>query len=445
MRGAYVPGRYLLPANTPLDVIKKFKSKGKLHSLEEAAEKPPDPQAVTTMATHDLRTLPTGEYGVTVDYAQLQNATGRNNQWLREVRQPRVFSLHLEKSRDRVGVEEFLVSIKQCADTVSRSRLRSQTRPQHRPKIALIDSGVSSSLQQEIDKPFRQNFVRQEINTLPADDDCSDVTDNSKEKHGSFLYTIIRSVAGDHSDIYVAKVANGNGEIEEEDAIDAIKHAMDTWKVNVINISFGWSTPRNFDGNGVLERLLRQAVDQGVHVVCSTGNTAHMVSTPGCVTEVLSFGAFDCDAGKILDSSGYGCIPYSQVSKPDLVAPGVLNMSLQGEPTCIKVRGTSHAAAFGSGLVACVLQKMGLDVSPHKAICCRMRRNFWNASPYVAKARVFPSSDACPQWQSQAKPKDSRGTTSDLQQALRTVVVPAVPNVKSANSVRIQSDRILPL
>ena len=141
--------------------------------------------------------------------------------------------------------------------------------------------------------------------------------------------------------------------------------------IQVINLSL--SSLDESDGNDVAAKLARRAVESGIVVVASVGNEgkAHYVPSPAAGDQVLSVGAVDAQRSPLptddvfVENSnrgpraGDGDLDSADEQKPDLVAPGVAVLSADGNLTSDgrqyrRLSGTSMAAAFVSGSVACL-------------------------------------------------------------------------------------------
>ncbi|HEY2955288.1 MAG TPA: S8 family serine peptidase [Candidatus Eisenbacteria bacterium] len=141
--------------------------------------------------------------------------------------------------------------------------------------------------------------------------------------------------------------------------------------IQVINLSL--SSLDESDGNDVASELARRAVELGIVVVASVGNEgkAHYVPSPAAGDKIIAVGAVDdqrsplptddvfasfSDQGPRADD---GDLDLADEQKPDLVAPGVAILSADGDLSTDghqykRLSGTSMAAAFVSGAVACM-------------------------------------------------------------------------------------------
>ena len=133
-------------------------------------------------------------------------------------------------------------------------------------------------------------------------------------------------------------------------------------EADVVNMSLG--NPLNDDGTGPLSSAVDWAVDQGVVVAVSAGNSGpgmHTVGSPGTARRAITVGATDdLDAMASFSSQG---LTLDQRLKPDVVAPGVLifapcanGTGCEAGESYIEKSGTSMAAPHVSGVAALLLQ-----------------------------------------------------------------------------------------
>ncbi|MDP2899061.1 MAG: S8 family peptidase [bacterium] len=168
--------------------------------------------------------------------------------------------------------------------------------------------------------------------------------------------------------IMPVKVLNSNGQGTLEWLADGIYYAVDNG-ADVINMSLGW--PPGYDPGQPLKDALDYAYDNGVTVVCSSGNdSAGTVSYPAAYPTTLAVGATRYDETRP-SYSNYGdaldiCAPGGDLTvdqNGDLYGDGVLQNTFN--PTTRNPKafgywffsGTSMAAPHVSGVAALLIAR----------------------------------------------------------------------------------------
>jgi serine protease len=185
--------------------------------------------------------------------------------------------------------------------------------------VAVLDTGVAY-------ENYGSKYLRAPdlVNTLfvPGWDFANnDSHPNDDHSHGTHVTgTIAQStnnttgVAGVafNCSIMPVKVLNSNGEGTLQWLVDGIHYAVDHG-ADVINMSLGW--PPGYDPGQPLKDALDYAYDNGVTVVCSSGNdSSGTVSYPAAYPTTLAVGATRYDEMRAYYSN-YG-------TQLDLMAPG---------------------------------------------------------------------------------------------------------------------------
>ncbi|MHC9543740.1 MAG: S8 family peptidase [Vulcanimicrobiota bacterium] len=213
-------------------------------------------------------------------------------------------------------------------------------------------------------------------------------TEGKKENHDPFGH-------GTH----VAGIIGGNGKASEgrisgvapdaqlvgvritsvSEAIKALQWAIDNkaqYGIKIINMSLGDYAVKSYKDDPWAQAA-EKAIDAGIIVIAAAGNEgpgAKSISTPGTDPRVITVGAFDdkktpqVDDDNIADFSSRGPTSVDNLSKPDLLAPGVnifstlspgATLDMQDMPhigtSYLAISGTSMATPIVSGIAALLL------------------------------------------------------------------------------------------
>lgn len=173
----------------------------------------------------------------------------------------------------------------------------------------------------------------------------------------------------------VGKVLDENGDGNMQDMVDGMKWILDYHKsfgLQVLNISIGIGDIEDKKRMNELLKLVDEAWDRGIVVVCAAGNLGPdpmTISPIGASKKVITVG---CHDGGYLSGkssmcetySGRGPTPYA-MKKPDVVAPGtdiiscnaMCRNTIRGYRNAyIQKSGTSMATPIVSGAAALLLQ-----------------------------------------------------------------------------------------
>jgi len=168
----------------------------------------------------------------------------------------------------------------------------------------------------------------------------------------------IRGVAPD-AQLLAVKVLSDQGSGPEGDVIAGIEWAV-TNGADVINVSLGGPP---WPENDPLSRAVEKAVESGVVVVVSAGNSGpdyYTIGSPGIAQKAITVGASEGD--KVAEFSSCGPTIDRFLIKPDLLAPGVNIRSTMpidfglSEPYG-KNSGTSMSAPYVSGAAALLIER----------------------------------------------------------------------------------------
>lgn len=116
--------------------------------------------------------------------------------------------------------------------------------------------------------------------------------------------------------VWMAKVCNSQGSCYSSDIAAAIEYVVNNNIAKVMSISLGGggTSGSNCDTDFLASKV-NWAVDNGVTVVAAAGNTAGIISSPGCASKAIAVGAVDKnDVRASWSGTGYAL---------DIMAPGV--------------------------------------------------------------------------------------------------------------------------
>ncbi len=198
--------------------------------------------------------------------------------------------------------------------------------------------------------------------------------------HGTFMASVVAGGrVGKHylgvapaATVLVVRVARPDGTSSLSKVLGGLDWiAAHPAQVDVANLSFSHDRPMDGYGADPLTDAVERVRDAGVTIVVASGNKADRVGDPGFTPRVLTVGAADLTADRVLvaDFSGSGVV--AGVRKPDVVASGVgvlgmlptdsLVVRESGRPARAdglwKGSGTSQATAIASGLAALLLER----------------------------------------------------------------------------------------
>ena len=225
-------------------------------------------------------------------------------------------------------------------------------------KVAVIDTGIDLS-----HPVFEQGLApASEWKDFVDDDAIPMEAIGAAYGHGTGVAGLIRQIAP-NARILPIRVLDGEGIGDTDDVILAIDHAVSSG-ADIINLSLGSSI-----NDKALLTMISYAINQGVLVISSAGNTARnndltypaAYSTRNTIADMLlSIGSVD-DDGSLSDFSAFGTKLFS-------TAPGEDLLSSFPDKRLAKFTGTSFAAPIWTGVLALAYsdlsenQRMQLDV-----------------------------------------------------------------------------------
>lgn len=242
-------------------------------------------------------------------------------------------------------------------------------------RVYVLDSGVyKNDLLVEEEKDFTMLFENRSqthwddsaIMSMPYFDPGHDGNPADETGHGSHIAGTIAAQVNDHQVVGVApgarihslKVMTSAGQTDITtllaalDYVIAQKHANPT-QAMVVNMSLGMDIQTT--AYNVLDEGVKRAVENGILVVVSAGNSGQDASTfsPAHVAEALTVGSYG-QTGAASTFSNFGPVV-------DLFAPGEMIASLSNNPNDVAANyavlddGTSMAAAHVTGAAALIL------------------------------------------------------------------------------------------
>lgn len=209
-------------------------------------------------------------------------------------------------------------------------------------KIAILDTGIDKKNK---DLTFVKgiNFTSNNQNQFQDDNG-----------HGTKIAGIIGARKNNYnllgiapeSDLYIAKVADENGNVKFENLVKGIDWAIKQ-NVDIINISLEF--PK---GNTDLHQAIKKAFDKKIIIVSSSGNINYPgdthISYPGAYKEVINVG--------MLNTKGKVYSKEFKDKKVDVFAPGEDIISSYFNNKMTLDTGVSFATAYTSGYIALLIQ-----------------------------------------------------------------------------------------
>ncbi|KAK7932570.1 hypothetical protein PG985_003282 [Apiospora marii] len=235
-------------------------------------------------------------------------------------------------------------------------------------KIAILDTGV------DLNHPDMQACGERIKAKLSWRRDGVRTTVHDLDGHGTFITSLLLDYAPD-ADIYVAKI------FDREPAnpliiSNAIYHAVDVWKVDIISMSFGFPAGNN-DGYGDLERSINHACLRDVLLFAAASNNGaqHGRSYPARDSNVVCVNSVNVNGNRSAFS------PTAPPEETSLATVGEAiesawpmdSSSADEEATITAVKsGTSYATPIMAGIAAFLLTYARLNL-PEKAHKLRRR------------------------------------------------------------------------
>lgn len=208
-------------------------------------------------------------------------------------------------------------------------------------KVGIVDTGIDGR------HPDLQGNIKGGVNTV--NNTSPFIDENGHGTHVAGTIAALNNTFGvvgvtPKVELYALKCFSPDGTASLTDIAQAIDWAIDN-DIKVLNMSFG-----SREGSQVLHRAIKAALDAGVIMVASSGNTSETLDFPGRYPEVLAIGALDRN-NRVAKFSNYG-------KTLNYVEPGVDILSTWPvSPGYNTLSGTSMATPHLTGICALILSQ----------------------------------------------------------------------------------------
>lgn len=223
--------------------------------------------------------------------------------------------------------------------------------PLEKLAVGIVDTGASR--RQTLDGELRKVVV-----------DVADFTGSvsgewDRNGHGTHVAGIIGSatagVARGRVELICAKAMGDSGSGDDRGIARALQYCADKG-AKLINMSLGSPQP-----SPTINDLLVQLMKQGVLVVVAAGNDGGKVNWPAKLNGVLAVSAID----RQMRLASFSC----RGPEIRVTAPGVDIVSLGQDGGFVSMSGTSMAAPWATGYIACaMLQRKAEGLAPFKSV-----------------------------------------------------------------------------
>lgn len=206
-------------------------------------------------------------------------------------------------------------------------------------KVGILDTGIDGK------HPDLHGLIKGGVNT--ADSSSPYIDENGHGTHVAGTVAALNNQIGvvgvaPRAELYSLKCFSPEGTASLTDIAQAIDWAIDQ-KIRILNMSFGSREPSE-----VLHRAIKSALNHGIVMIASSGNSAESIDYPARHAEVLAVGALGRN-NKVASFSNYG-------SKLNYVQPGVDILSTWPvSPGYSTLSGTSMATPHLTGICALLL------------------------------------------------------------------------------------------
>ncbi|KAF6812644.1 pfs domain-containing protein [Colletotrichum sojae] len=179
------------------------------------------------------------------------------------------------------------------------------------------------------------------------------IFDAHREVKGNRKFRLILDYAPD-ADLYIIKIADKeNASPEARVVVDAINHAVDFWKVDVISMSFGWPSD-DFDGQEDLQAAIDKAHAQQVLMFAAASNDggrmgrAYPASCPESVYSAWLDDSYVCRSGTsyatpILVGISSFLLHYARLHVPEIATKLKRKKNMESLPKRCAQHGADYA------------------------------------------------------------------------------------------------------
>ncbi|KFZ13581.1 hypothetical protein V502_06536 [Pseudogymnoascus sp. VKM F-4520 (FW-2644)] len=215
-----------------------------------------------------------------------------------------------------------------------------------RVRIAVLDTGICMDdnfihLKENRTRITYQSFVTGDPNpTVPSD----------LVGHGTHVAGLLLQVA-QNADIYVAKISDKDGLHDPQEIAKAIRHAVDSWHVHIISMSFGFNNlTQKLD---CIKRAILHAHSNETVLFAAARNNGGVkgIAYPASQTEVICINSTDGEGNPS---------PFNPSSKEDKNFSTLGEAVLSSWPRSVQQRmtGTSFATPIAAGIAAVTMDYM---------------------------------------------------------------------------------------
>ncbi|KAK4202406.1 peptidase S8/S53 domain-containing protein [Triangularia verruculosa] len=225
--------------------------------------------------------------------------------------------------------------------------------PAQRIKVAILDTGLDPAI------PAIEAHKKciQRKKGWPLTDKGEEMVPADTDGHGTHVTGLLLRMAPD-CDVYVAKIANKEGKpISPARVAEAIDHAVNVWKVDIISMSFGFTDERE-QGHQKLREAINKAHAMGVLMFAGASNTgAHAAPVPGPAFPARHSNVFCIYAGDAMGNSSR-INPTARTDDYNFLALGeAVKSGWPGKsPYSMRMSGTSVSTPIVAGLAASFLR-----------------------------------------------------------------------------------------
>lgn len=213
----------------------------------------------------------------------------------------------------------------------------------HEPiTVAIIDTGLDPESTFWADRAVSAKSY----DFVNASSQFSEVLSGSAAGHGTMVASILDDLLFDQAELMILRVFDNSGSASRVRVLNALEYAIENG-ADVINLSLGWEGAD--DSYTFLNQLLDKAHEQGIAVICASGNRGTDANTcyPASYETTISVAAAN-HQDEHPNFSNYG-------SSVTLSAPGQRIKTIGPEDRIMSSSGTSFAAPHITAVAASLL------------------------------------------------------------------------------------------